>query len=238
MKYINSAQRMNKSISEITYVLIDFSPSMDEKDYQPTRRAGAIAANRRLIETKAGLYPRDLLGIIAFDENAHMLQWHTPVGEGCQNLCDSLDKTIDEAGGTNFTDALKLAEECLFPENYGYRLQNPLLKFLKDFFFETKPESHPKTITITGNITKRIIMLTDGGHNGGGSPVKVAERLKKRGVTIECIGIAGNPSDVDEAMLRKIASIDRHGNPMYCFIGDTDGLISKYETMARHIRNI
>ena len=81
-------------------------------------------------------------------------------------------------------------------------------------------------------------MLTDGEHNGLSNPEKVADRLKNAGVIIDCIGIGGTPNDVDEKLLKKIASRDRNGSIRYCFIGDQQALIRKYETLARHIRPV
>ena len=56
MKYLNSAQRLSNQANELMYVLIDLSPSMECNDYQPSRKDGAIEANKRLIEAKAELF--------------------------------------------------------------------------------------------------------------------------------------------------------------------------------------
>lgn len=83
---------------------------------------------------------------------------------------------------------------------------------------------------------KRIILLTDGEHNTGSCPLKVASRLKSAGVVIDCIGIGGSPHDVDEKLLKSIASRNPNGSIRYCFIGDKHLLLKKYESLARHIR--
>ena len=88
------------------------------------------------------------------------------------------------------------------------------------------------------NLTRRIILLTDGETCDPESCIIVARRLKQRGVIIECIGIAGSPAEVDEALLRKIASPDESGSPRYYFIKDSSELIKKYESMAYHIRPV
>ena len=79
-------------------------------------------------------------------------------------------------------------------------------------------------------------MLTDGEYNQGGSPIPVASRLKKAGVIIDCIGIGGSPGDVDEELLKEIASCNPDGSIRYCFIGDQQELLRKYETLAHHIK--
>ena len=86
------------------------------------------------------------------------------------------------------------------------------------------------------NGDRRIIMLTDGEHNQGGSPVEIASRLKNAGVVIDCIGIGGSPEDVDEELLKQIASRNPDGSVRYCFIGDQSQLLRKYQTLAHHIR--
>ena len=79
-------------------------------------------------------------------------------------------------------------------------------------------------------------MLTDGEHNQGGSPITVASRLKNGGVIIDCIGIGGSPKDVDEKLLEEIASRNPDGSIRYCFIGDQQQLLRKYENLAHHIK--
>ncbi|MFC1780792.1 VWA domain-containing protein [Planctomycetota bacterium] len=89
---------------------------------------------------------------------------------------------------------------------------------------------------VSNGMTKRIILLTDGEHNAISNPETVADRLKKAGVIIDCIGIGGTPADIDEKLLKKIASRNPDGTIRYCFIGDQQALLRKYETLARHIR--
>jgi len=50
MRYLNFANRIqaNKT-AETLLTLIDLSPSMDNDDWKPSRKAGAIAANEFLL---------------------------------------------------------------------------------------------------------------------------------------------------------------------------------------------
>ena len=82
---------------------------------------------------------------------------------------------------------------------------------------------------------KRIILLTDGDYNEGGSPLSIAHRLQHAGVVIDCIGIASREA-VREDKLKPIASRNPDGSIRYCFIGDQQDLIRKYENLAHHIR--
>jgi hypothetical protein len=78
-------------------------------------------------------------------------------------------------------------------------------------------------------------MLSDGGYNEGGSPFKVAQRLKDAGVIIDAIGI-GKREDINEEAMKRIASCNPDGTVRYCWIGDQQNLIRKYESLAHHIR--
>ncbi len=239
MKHLNAATRAKAEAKELIYVLIDYSPSMESGDYQPSRKLGAIEANRRLIEAKAALFGDDRIGIIAFSGDARCL--HRPVAAGThrEELYQSLGRDISVSGGTDFSVAMELAEESLFGNRPDITSPGWLGRIVGGLF-ESSGSGTPanRSPKAEDDITRRIIMLTDGEHNGDGDPVQVAHRLKKAGVIIECIGIAGSPNEVDEVMLKRIASRDEAGKPRYCFIGDTSSLIRKYKSMANQIRPV
>ena len=237
MKYLNFANPVSGNRKpEFLMTLIDLSPSMDDDDWKPTRKAGAIAANTELIKAKAKCHPQDKLGIIGFSRHAWLL--HDPVclRDGTESLLRVLE---NPSGGysTNFTDALELAENCLFDVK-----RKPANKFFSKMLTGLIYEADQDPVVPTnpfGNGAgelKRIILLTDGEHNGSESPQPVADRLKNAGVVIDCIGIGGTPTDVDEQLLNTIASRNSDGTIRYCFIGDQQALIRKYETLARYIR--
>lgn len=238
MNYLNAATRRSAEARELIYVLIDFSPSMDTGDYQPSRKLGAIEANRRLIEAKVASFPDDQIGIIAFAGKARCLHRSVVAGAGCEQLYRSLRQDVSISGGTDFSAALKLAHECLFGTQPVSASPGWLARMFKGLLLEpsdSNPQVSPSP-RVDDSLTKRIIMLTDGEHNGYGDPVKIAGLLHRAGVIIECVGIAGSPREVDEAMLKRIASRDETGKPRYYFIGDTSGLIRKYKSMANQIR--
>jgi hypothetical protein len=77
-------------------------------------------------------------------------------------------------------------------------------------------------------IVQRVVMLTDG---QGGEPLTTAERLKSCGVVIDVIGVGDSPSNVNEPLLKKVASfID--GELHYRFIKDHQSLIAHYTQLA------
>ena len=78
------------------------------------------------------------------------------------------------------------------------------------------------------NVTRRIVLLTDG---QGGNPLRTAESLKSRGVVIDVIGVGPNPSQVDEKLLRHVASTVG-GELRYRFIKDHKTLLGHYTQIA------
>jgi Mg-chelatase subunit ChlD len=77
-------------------------------------------------------------------------------------------------------------------------------------------------------VVRRIMLLTDG-H--GGNPVATAEDLKSRGVIIDVIGIGPSPAEVEEGLLKKVASVV-DGQLRYRFIKDHKTLIAHYTQLA------
>jgi len=206
---------------------------MDFEDWNPSRLAGAIKANVKLMEIKARQHPKDRMGLIGFWDKAKVL--HPPVSpattmNGLQNIL----RNASGGWGTNFTAALELAEEHLQGRS-GSSSEGFLSKMLTDIFCETEGSGSDK---VGPDSLERIILLTDGDHNQGGSPLSIANRLKNTGVVIDCIGIGGSPSDVNETLLKQIASRNPDGSARYWFIGDQEKLVKTYETLARHIQVI
>lgn len=71
-----------------------------------------------------------------------------------------------------------------------------------------------------------IILLSDG-H--GGNPVTAAKTLKNRGAIIDTIGVGNDPSDVDEPVMKRIAStVD--GKVLYRFLTDADDINDYFKT--------
>jgi hypothetical protein len=225
---------------EFLMTLIDLSPSMEDDDWKPSRKAGAIKANIELIKLKARHHPQDMAGVIGFGSYAELLHDPVKLADGARSICDSL-RHIPDPDGTNFTAALKMAEDCFRGAHKPLKnniARRPLMRALSELFYEPDQHVHGSTRELYTNkgMTRRIILLTDGEHNGFSNPEKVADRLKNAGVIIDCIGIGGTPADVDEKLLKKIASRNPDGSIRYCFIGDKDSLIRKYETLAMYIR--
>jgi Mg-chelatase subunit ChlD len=89
-----------------------------------------------------------------------------------------------------------------------------------------------KILKTAGN--GQVILLTDGQHNTGESPHRVADRLKNHAV-INCIGIGGTRTCVDEKLLKYIASYRPDGTKRYRWIGDKQGLVEHFQNLAGRI---
>ena len=79
--------------------------------------------------------------------------------------------------------------------------------------------------------TRHVVLLTDGRNNAGEAPRPLAEKLKKHAV-IDCIGIGGNRSSVDEPLLKSIASSYPDGSKRYRWIGDKQKLVRHFHNLA------
>lgn len=79
----------------------------------------------------------------------------------------------------------------------------------------------------------QVVLLSDG-HNNEQQPIPVAEDLKKFAI-IECVGIGGRPQDVDERLLRNIASAYPDGKKRYRWIGDKERLVRHFHNLAGRI---
>jgi Ca-activated chloride channel family protein len=85
-------------------------------------------------------------------------------------------------------------------------------------------------------IEPRILLLTDGHANEGGSPEPVAEKLKGSEIQLDIIGIGGSPASVNEPQLKRMASVV-NGELRYWFIRSVGELVKKFKILAlREIR--
>jgi len=238
MKYLNFANHINTNEKpETLLMLMDISDSMLAHDIRPSRMEAAINANEEIIKVKSRHYYDDKIGIIVFQKSAKLVSFPTFASK-IGNVKHFIDEIGDEdmEGGTDFVAPLKLAYQCFFGVNL--KKENSFLsRALSNLFCESVDDNTVPPIDTSGTI-KRIILLTDGEHLGDDNPVRIATRLKDAGVIIDCIGIGGTPQNVDEKLLKQIASRNFDGSIRYCFIGDQETLIRKYNSLAQHIRPV
>lgn len=84
---------------------------------------------------------------------------------------------------------------------------------------------------------REIIMLTDGYPDLGASPRKAAGQIKAQGIQLSTVGVGNRRSDVDENLLRSIASLE-NGTPRYWFISDADEITKRFESFAMPLRKL
>ncbi len=70
------------------------------------------------------------------------------------------------------------------------------------------------------------VLLSDG-H--GGNPIRAARALKEAGVIIETVGVGNDPSEVDEDVMKKVASV-LDGRILYRFLTDPQALADYFRT--------
>ena len=79
---------------------------------------------------------------------------------------------------------------------------------------------------------KQVIFLTDGLNNKA-NPEGIAEKLRAI-ATVNCVGI-GDREEIDERLLKRIASPYPDGRPRYRWIGDPEELEEHFRELAGHI---
>lgn len=229
--YVEFAQRVQAGGGPERVVLVnDGSGSMFDDDWEPTRIAGVIEAGSALIRAKAEQYEHDEIGIVLFGTRAHLLHKAVAAGPNSETLLEAMaaaeEKAREAEGCTNMTAGLEMAGSIL----EGRRVTTGLTERLARLVFgDNGAAPNP-------NARRRVILLTDGCHNHGPGPRKIATQLKGAGTVIDCIGIGGSPKEVDEKLLKALASPDAEDRPRYRFIGDKQGLIRTYKKLAGRLR--
>lgn len=211
-----------------TVVLIDCSPSMEETDWKPSRLVAAQEATRVLIEEKCRQCPEDYVGIVSFGGWANTVHALVPVRANATSLIDWLQR-IGTIPATNIDAGLKEAAALL--EGTAVMPKRGGMLGLIENMLSSKP---PVAAQLVPWNLKHIICLSDGAPTDGHAELR-ASAIKKDGVLIDCIGIASR-DNVDEKVLKAVASIDKQGRPRYRFIGDENALVKEFRNMANHIQ--
>lgn len=185
-------------------LVIDKSPSMQERDYSPCRLIAALQAATAYVQWLRDNAPADIVSAVVYSRWARVLfPWTEarrmpPPDSWLGSWLSEIARK--RSWGTNIGRGLiaagRLAKHC------SYRLH--------------------------------VLLLSDGHHNCWTDPLSAAEELKRR-ATIETVGIGGSPADVDEELLRAIASTDSAGKPRYHWIGDRNSLVRHFVNSARGI---
>ena len=79
-----------------------------------------------------------------------------------------------------------------------------------------------------------VTLFADGHHNYGDDPRNVAQRLRDI-ATVECVGIGASPEEVNEPLLREVASAYPDGSKRYRWIGDQERLVEQAKPLTGRI---
>lgn len=80
------------------------------------------------------------------------------------------------------------------------------------------------------NAQSHIILLTDG---FGDCPLSISGEIKQQhGTIIDVVGIGGSHGDVNESLLREVATTELDGTNHYRFIADSNALKQHYRKLA------
>ena len=228
--------RSPNGTSEDCVLCIDVSPSMNDRDFKPSRLKAARIAAKRFIELKRNQHPNDRVALVSFAECAYLKHALGAVRE--RTLDSALDNLITH-GCTNISAGLALAARVLWGEKVSVR-QSAAAGFtglLNKLLFQPQPSPALTCEGITHHTaaqTRRLIVLSDGSSNTGADPISTAQNIKRQGVMIDVIGIGQrSSSDFDEKTAKAIASPNR-----YWWIGDTQALVQKFEQLGKHLQKL
>lgn len=222
--------------SERMMLVLDNSPSMELSDWEPSRLAGAIEASEAFMAVKAKKHPNDKVGIVGFNRRARTICPPMVVSRGIEDLKDGLSRMTTRSF-TNITAGLAEAGRHLVDDGKlgVVRKSAAMLGRLSKRLISGKVPS-PVDPPPEGKEILRIVLLSDGAHNKGSSPVFLADKLKDAGVIIDCIGIGTDLEDFDMECLEAISSRNGDGLPRCSYIGDKSHLIKKFEDLSNRIQ--
>lgn len=149
---------------------IDVSPSMESRDYQPTRLEGAKRAIHRYLGDMSRQEPEALIGIVDFHGEAERVTHPLPIGSHYRQLLELLMR-LHTGPGTNIGAALQLASRELARIRSP---RNPTVILLTDGDSNWGPDP----VIVSDEIKGRGIQLDIIGI--GGSQAEVNEKDLKR----------------------------------------------------------
>ncbi len=183
-----------KEAPQRTVLTLDCSGSSAIKDIKPNRLGAEKASSIEFMKERAARSSEDEIAVVSYHTDARIECSLQPMTK--LSVVTKAINRIKLGNATAIGHGLEEAEKALT----GTLSPGLLSRFCR--WFDDTPEPQSK------GFLRRVILLTDGHHGCGTDPLPIAVRLKRAGVQIDCIGIGGCESAVDEYLLKKIASID------------------------------
>lgn len=201
-----------------TYIIQDESGSMGYADFRPNRLTGGKEAAITYVKVRTALSAQDRIALIGFDTEARVVLPLISI-QKIDKIIEAISRFAVQ-GGTDIAVGLTAVLKLLQPLS---RLKTELTAIFNPSRLIWGAEENDV------QRENRILLLTDG---RGGCPLRVAEKLKtQHEVIIDVVGIGGRREEVDELLLKEVATTDHEGNH-YRFIGDAQTLKDHYQTLA------
>ena len=193
--------RMLMPAEEATVILaIDVSASMAARDMAPSRLGAAQAAARDFVK---GVPAHIRIGVVAFSNDAHVLQRPGAAREDILRAIESLRPHEDTAIGRGILASLQAA----LPDGP------------KDSGLALRVSSDAWPAPLQADAAAAVVLLTDGQNSHGPDPLEAARLAAKLGVRVYTIGVGtpggqigegwgrGTRVGIDEASLKEIATL-------------------------------
>jgi len=212
-------ERLDKPI--FTFFVIDVSGSMSSDDYPPTRVGAAGDASLAFLRESAARGGADhQAGVVTFNTRGRLALPPTDIRR--IGAFESVFDELDGDGGTDFSAGLREVRAALDCGG-GAGLMGRLLA-------KVKPAA------VDPSVVRHVVFLSDGHSFAKSSAKSTAKELREAGVILETVGIGGSPEDVDERLLKAMASKDEQGEPRYRFIGDRQALLVEFKAKAARLK--
>ena len=196
-------------------LVADFSPSMDSKAFEPasTKRSVMYEAQKAYLDVKLAKRPDDFVALVGFHDKGILLSPFLNVEECYTQLAVALEQSRSVNGnGTRLDLGLEIARDLV-------RRRDTRLRY-----------ADVPVIT-------RVLAYSDGYTGGEKDAIRFANELKSSGVIIHTYGVGKNPRDVDEQLMRKVASTIE-GVTHYKFLGDGAEIRKTFEQLAHGMLTI
>lgn len=196
-------------------LLGDFSPSMDTRGFEKgsTKRGLLQDAVRAYLEVKLAMRPDDFVALAGFHHEGVLVCPFAHVEEDYEQLARALEDFGKFTGNNTRLDlGLQVARDLVFRGGCGDHLGDIPLVY-------------------------RVLAYSDGYSERADAAASCAEELKRFGVIIHTFGIGKNRNEVDEKLLRTVASTI-NGVNLYRFLGDGAEIRKTFEDLAQGMLTI
>jgi hypothetical protein len=216
-------------------VLLDCSGSMAKKMGRQTRLTASTGAAAAAFQAVCAKDPECVAWLGAFSDRFFPLEPPMTLGENLDLLLKKL-VSLRIAGGTNYRAGLSGAIRNFNGAATGIHGRHATMLSRIAEWLEVNPSQPNMPAKKSSASRKRILLFLSDGEDFGRNPIPLADDLKKQGIEIHTVGVAGQPEDVDEARLKKIASWDIQRNrPFYRFIKDAQLLAEHFVSVSNRL---